>query len=667
MTAPLDLSLGRLLVVSLALLLVPFAPAVGEVVGVTIASRSQVAGGRPFGASGAYEALKGHIELALDPADPHNRGIVDLEHAKRSADGRVHFTSDLDVLRPADPAKGNAVLLFRVANRGRGVGELIRRLSAPGASGDLNADSSSIDGLLMTDGYTLVSVGWEVDVPASLLRIEAPRAQLPPGADDRLSVELMYNTRETQGLLIDDPDGRPAIIYQPLELASATDVLTVRDRYWDRGQVVPRDRWRFVPNSPPKIELDGGFDPGRYYRVTYRATEPLIAGVGLAATRDAAAAFRYRSDLPIRGQSAYAFGTSQSGRFMRQFLYEGFNVDERDRPVFDAVWIHIAGAARGSFNERFAIEAHGDMFRPTMFPFSDAEQTDVDGARDGLLARYPANQRPKIFYTNTPVEYWGGGRAAALTHTTVEGSQDLELPDNVRMYFLTGTQHIPVAFPPLPRGERPAVAAGAQSRNDGQQLANPMPHVYALRALLRAWHEWTANGTPPPASRYPRLSDGTLVLARDVRFPALPGVANPRRIEGPARTIAGKVVPLPHLVPQVDSDGNEIAGIRYPEVAVPLATTTGWNFRDSSVGNAGIVYQTLGSYIPFPATKAARQASGDPRLSIEERYRGIDDYLERVRAAALELVQGRYLLEEDVDTTVARAREHWIYATSQPH
>jgi hypothetical protein len=644
---------------------VPWVPAIAEVVGVTIASDSEVAGGRPFGAGGAYEALKGRIEFALDPADPHNRGIVDLELAERNADGLVHFTSELDVLRPTDPAKANGVLLFRVANRGRGVGELIRRLSAAGVSGDLSADSSSADGLLMADGYTLVSVGWEIDAPAPLLRIEAPRAQLPPGADDRLSVALMYNTRETRGRLIDDPDGRPPVIYQPVEPAGITDVLTVRDRYWDRGQVVPRDRWRFVASSPPRIELDGGFDPGRYYRVTYRATEPLVAGVGLAATRDAAAAFRYRDDLPIRGKSAYAFGISQSGRFLRQFLYEGFNVDERDRPVFDAVWVHIAGAARGSFNERFAIPAHGDMFRPTTFPFADEQQTDVDGARDGLLARYPANRRPKIFYTNTPVEYWGGGRAAALTHTKVDGSEDLQLPDNVRMYYLAGTQHIPVPFPPLPRGERPGLATGAQSRNDGQQLANPMPHVYALRALLRAWHEWTANGTPPPASRYPRLSDGTLVLARDVRFPALPGIADPRQIEGPARTIAGNVVPLPHLVPQVDADGNETAGIRYPEIAVPLATTTGWNFRDPRVGNSGIVYQTLGSYIPFPATRAARQASGDPRLSIEERYRDLDDYLERVRAAALDLVRGRYLLEQDVDPILARAREHWSYATSQ--
>ena len=189
----------------------------------------------------------------------------------------------------------------------------------------------------------------------------------------------MYNERVSEAFLIDDPAARPPVIYLPAELAGPMDVLTVRDSYWANGEEVPRDRWRFVApmNGLPRLQLDGGFEPGRYYRVTYRATGPRVAGVGLAAIRDAAAAFRYRTDLPIRGRTAYVFGNSQTGRFLRQFLYEGFNLDERDRRAFDAVWIHIAGAARGSFNERIAIPTHGDMFRPTRFPFSDLEQPDA--------------------------------------------------------------------------------------------------------------------------------------------------------------------------------------------------------------------------------------------------------------------------------------------------
>ncbi|MDO8631790.1 MAG: alpha/beta hydrolase domain-containing protein, partial [Phycisphaerales bacterium] len=593
--------------------------------------------------------------------------IVDLEHARRGTDGRVRFSSDLYVLSPSDPAKGNGVLLFEIANRGR-MG-LLGRFNRGGGGNDPTTAADFGDGLLMRDGYTLVWIGWEIDVPAPLLRIDAPPAILPSGSTlDPLSVELMYNDRTAEAFLIDDPAGRPPVIYPPVAFLSPTDLLTVRDHFWDRGTVIPRERWRFVagPHGLPKIQLDGGFEPGRFYRVTYHAAAPLVAGVGLAAIRDAVSAFRYRSDLPIHGQAAYVFGNSQTGRFLRQYLYDGFNADEHDRRAFDAIWIHIAGAARGSFNEHFATPTHGDAFRPTQFPFSDVEQSDVDGTRASLQSRYAPNQRPKVFYTNTPVEYWGGGRAAALTHTTLDGKRDLRLPENVRIYLLAGTQHIEAAFPPPVRTRQStgdAAAQGAAGRNNGQQLINPTPQADVMRALLHALHQWTAEGTPPPASQYPRLSDKTLVSIGDNRFPSLPGVSDPRRIVGPARMIGGKVTPLPHLVPQVDRDGNDLAGIRVPELAVPLATTTGWNFRDESVGNPNEIYQLLGSYIPFATTRASREAHGDPRLSIDERYRGLDDYLERIRSAAMKLIEGRYLLQEDLDNVLARARTHWSFAT----
>jgi hypothetical protein len=653
-------------VVALGLCLLVQGSAAAEVTNVTIVSRTVVADGQPFGASGPYERLVGRIEFAIDPADPHNRGIVDLEHARREADGRVRFTSDMNVLRPVDQSKGNGVLLFDIVNRGRRT--LLGRFNRARPSPDPTVEADIGDGFLMKDGFTLVSIGWEADVPAPLLRLDAPRAELPAGADDRISVELMYNERQAEAALIDDPTGRPPVIYPPVDPVGRDDVLTVRDRYWGEGQIIPRDRWRFVAgeNKLPRLQLDGGFDPGRFYRVTYRASGALVAGAGLAAIRDAASAFRYRTDLPIQGRAAYAFGISQTGRLLRQFLHDGFNADERDRRVFDAVWIHIAGAARGSFNERLAASTHGDAFRPTRFPFTDDQQTDVDGTRGGLQTRYRADQRPKVFYTNTPVEYWGGGRAAALTHTSIDGKRDLTLPDNVRMYVLAGTQHGEGPFPPPARGQAPAGATGgAAARNNGQQLSNPTAQSHVMRALLRAWHAWTANGTPPPASRYPRLADKTLVAARDIKFPALPGVADPRGIEAPGRIIGGKVTPLPHLVSQVDADGNEIGGIRSPEVVVPLATTTGWNFRDPSVGNPGVIYQLMGSYIPFAATKAERQANGDPRPSVEERYRDADDYLERVRVQAMKLIRERCVLQEDLGDILSRAKNHWTYATTK--
>jgi hypothetical protein len=656
----------RYLPTLLCLLLQPLSTS-AEVTSVTITSQSVVAGGQSFGSTGPYERLVGRIEFALDPSDPHNGDIVDLNHARRDADGRVRFSSDLYVLRPTDPSKGNGVLLFEVPNRGRrGLLGRFNRAERPG--NDPTADPDFGDGLLMREGYTLVWVGWEIDVPAPLLRIDAPAALLPPAAEDRISVEIMHNERVTEMLLVDDPAGRPPVIYPPLDSQSPTDTLSVRDRFWDQGETVPRDRWRFVSgsNGPPKLRLDTGFEPGRYYRVTYRAAGPLVAGVGLAALRDAAAAFRYRSDLPIRGQRAYATGSSQAGRFLRQFLYEGFNVDERDRRVFDAMWIHIAGAARGSFNERFATPTLGDVFRPTKFPFSDLEEVDVDGRRGGLQSRYRPDQRPKVFYTNTPVEYWGGGRAAALTHTSVDGKRDLTLPENIRIYLLAGTQHIVAAFPPARTPPISGITAfAAAGRSGGRQLTNPTPQVNVLRGLLRAWHEWASADVPPPPSQYPRLSDGTLVAIEQIKFPSLAGLSDPRHIVGPARVIGGTLMPLPHLVPQVDRDGNDVAGIRDPEVAVPLATLTGWNFRDPSVGNSRDIYQLLGSYIPFAPTRAARQANGDPRLSIDERYRSVEDYLQRIRSATMDLVRQRYLLAEDLDSIVDRAKSHWTFATRQ--
>jgi hypothetical protein len=402
---------------------------------------------------------------------------------------------------------------------------------------------------------------------------------------------------------------------------------------------LPRERWHFIAGTMPRIALAGGFEPGRLYEVTYTASGARVAGVGLAAIRDAASAFVYRQDLPVRGARAFVFGISQSGRFLRQFLNDGFNVDERDRRVFDAVWAHIAGAAQGSFNERLATPTSLSAFVGTRPPFMIGGET----ARSKV-------QPPKIFYTNTSVEYWGNGRAAALTHTTANGKADATLPEHVRIYLLSGTQHGEAPFPP--------------PTTTGQQPSNSTPQAGVMRALLRSLQQWVRDRVAPPESRYPRLGDGTLTPVTGLRFPSIPGVQNPRTITGPALgTPGGSVEMLPFLVPQVDVDGNEIAGIRVPEVSVPLATTTGWNFRAEAVGNPGDIYSLLGSSIAFPPTKAERDARRDPRQSVEERYPSREAYLRRIREAAADLVRGRYLLDQDVDALVNRAAAHWDYAT----
>ena len=610
-----------------------------EVTRVTIAQRAPVADGQAFGSTGPYEKLVGTIEFALDPSDRHNKAIVDLEHATKGPDGKVHFRADLFVLQPADAARGNGVLLFEISNRGN-KGMLGRFNRAPAANDPTTAAQMG-DGFLMREGYTLVWVGWQFDVAPPNLRLDAPAVNVP----GRVTVTAIVNEARTDLTLNDVPGS-----YLPADPTDPASTLTVRTLFHDTPTVLPRSSWRFgtpASNGRPRLILDSGFEPGRVYEVDFAATGSRAAGVGLAAIRDAASAFRYRTDLPVRGRTAYVFGISQSGRFLRQFLHDGFNADERDRQAFDLVWPHIAGAGQGSFNERFALPGYSS-FPATRFPYADAEQADASGRRDGLLAAYPSRLLPKVIYTNTPVEYWGQGRAAALTHTSLDGSRDLRLPDNVRSYLIAGTQHGEAAFPPrLP-------PAGVQ----GQELPNPIPQAEVMRALLRAGHRWVATGASPPASNIPTLASRSLTALSTLRFPSLPGVADPRQVEPPS-------APLPFLVPQVDTDGNDIAGIRVPEQAVPLATTTGWNFRAPRFGNPHTIVALAGSYIPFARTRAEREANKDPRPSIEERYGGKDDYLGRIRAAAVGLLKAGFMLEEDVEFSLQRAARHWEWAVNR--
>jgi len=610
-----------------------------EVTKVTIANRTVVAGGEAFGQVGPYEKLTGTIEFALDPADKHNSRVVDLEHAARAADGRVHFSADLYVLRPVEAQKGNGALLFEIANRGR-KGLLGRFNRGAGGSQDPMAAADFGDGFLMKEGYTLVWVGWQFDVQPPFVRIEAPAADV----QGRVRYSFIVDAKQTDT----SPADLPA--YPPLDLNDRTASLTVRDRFWGTPTRINREKWRFnVQNSRVHIVLDEGFEPGRLYEIDYPAGGAKVAGVGMAAVRDAASAFRYRTDLPIRGRTAYIFGASQSGRFLRQFLHDGFNADEEDRRVFDLVWPHIAGAGQGSFNERFAAPGY-NTFSATQYPFTDLAQTGPRGERDGILAAYRPNQVPKVIYTNTSVEYWGLGRSAALTHLTPDGTRDADLPENVRIYHLAGTQHGEAVFPPTP--------------GTGQALGNPMPQGNVMRAILRAAYQWVESGTRPPDSRHATLRDQTLVQLKAIGFPAIPGVGDPRTIEGPGHLDEGHFAALPFLVPKVDADGNEVAGIRVPELVVPLATTTGWNFRAERVGNPTTLYALLGSYVPFARTKAEREARRDPRLSVEERYRDREDYLGRIRTAAASLVKDRFLLQEDIDDVVQRATRHWAYATA---
>jgi hypothetical protein len=419
---------------------------------------------------------------------------------------------------------------------------------------------------------------------------------------------------------------------------------------------------------------------GKIYEVVYVAQDPVLVGLGPTAIRDLISFLKYGgNDITVLGDAknymkrAYGFGISQSGRFMRTFLYYGFNRDEHDRQVFDGVLSHVAGAARGSFNFRFAQpsrDAHPfyNMFYPTdIFPFTDLEETDPEtGLTDGLLVRAIKDKVvPKIFYTNSAYEYWG--RSASLIHISIDGQKDATIPDTTRIYFLAGGQHGPASFPP--------------PKNHTQNLTNPNDYRWAMRALLVDMDRWAAEGKEPPPSQYPRIAQDTLVPLGAIQFPKIPGIALPVHIQqayrvdyGPEFRTAGVITieppkvghAFPMLLPQVNQDGNETSGLRMPELQVPLATYAGWNLRSPDIGAPGELNSMQGSFIPFLRTKADRELHHDPRPSIEERYAGRAQYLEKIEAAARNLASGGYLLEGDIPQIVEHSATEWDYLTGAP-
>ena len=634
--------------------------ATAEVARIEIASRADVQMGKAFGDTGPYEEIVARVYYSLDPDNVHNKSIVDLDKAPRNAAGHVTFSADLYVLAPKDTARSNGVALFDVLNRGRK--NILRDFNRAPTSFTPNAALDLGDGFLMRQGYTLVWVGWQFDIPhrGGLMGLEAPPI-LDNGkpVSGRVSTTFTPNTTDPTYRLDDMGRYADTTHYPPVDPASPANTLVVRDGFLGAPRTVPRDEWRFgrmndgqvIPDISA-IYLKGGFQPGHFYELSYEAKDAVVAGIGFAALRDLTSAVK-QPGSQISARYAYAYGPSQDGRFLREFLYEGFNADEKDRRAFDGVMANIAGSARGSdFNARFARPNGLGFFVASLFPYLDLDQTDpVSGKIDGIEAKLTSEQRPKTFYTNSSVEYWGGGRSAALIHTTLDGRDDAKVPENVRIYLFAGTQHIP-------GGYLPSQGAGAQRPNGNE-------YNFAQRALLVALDRWVRDNIAPPPSAHPRLEDKTLVPRDQIAFPAIPGVHSPLGIPSGYRADLSEPQshPLPLLVPQVDSDGNELSGIRLPNVAVPLATYTGWNFRSPSIGQPDELLPLTGSFLPFPMTKTAQEEAHDPRRSIEERYESRERYQALVADAAAKLVQQRYLLSEDIPTVVERALATWDTTT----
>jgi hypothetical protein len=650
-----------------------FIPAMqARVVRVEIASRSDIQDGKPFGAAGAYEKITGRVFFAVNPANLHNRQIVDLDKAPRNAQGEVEFSADLYLLKPKDMAKGNQAVLFEVSNRGgRGILSLVN-----GREGEFG------DGFLMRRGYTIAWVGWQFDLAEQpgRLRLSAPVAHDADGKEIHGLVRTDFTPAEKRddmplGHILLGPEGGNS--YPVDDPASPQNVLTVRDTPTGERKNIPRSEWSFVhvvqgqlTPDPHYVHLNGGFVPGKIYELVYTAKDPAVVGVGLAAVRDFLSYLKYDPQATAPVKRAYAVGISQSGRFLRHFIYQDFNADEQGRQVMDGVIAHVAGAGRGSFNHRFAqpsrdAQPMSSIFYPTdLFPFTDVAQTDPEtGETAGLAdAAKKSKTAPKIFYSNTSYEYWG--RAAALIHVDAAGKLDMMIPPNARIYFLAGLQHFSQGFPPA------KATAGDYA---SQQPQNPNPIQWFWRALITDMDQWVKNGTAPPRNTYPTLTERTLVPLEKYNFPKIPGVNTPHeenlayRLDFGPQWKQGVVANEPAkvgkafagFVPQADSDGNDLGGVRLPELQVPLATYTGWNLRDPSIGAPEQRVSFLGSWIPLARTAEERKKSGDPRPSIAERYPSRAEYMNSFEQAANRLIEQRFLLQEDLPAILERGKLEW--------
>jgi hypothetical protein len=673
----LDRLRAALLLAGLAVASAP--PGEAAVERIEVIERELFAGGAAFGAVGRYERIVGRLYYAVDPDDPANAAIVDLDGAPRDDRGLVTFAGDFILLRPEELDRGNHRLVYEVNNRGN-LGALAFFNEAPWSNDPRTLDDAG-NGFLLRQGYSLLWSGWNWDV-------------LP--GNGRLQIQLPIAT--AAGAPITGPVAAEFVVgqwtrsapfmwgssrgYPPLSLEAPDARLTVRDEPDGLRREIPRDLWRFgrlegdrlVPD-PTHVFHVAGFEPGRIYEVLYEAREPVVVGLGLAAIRDAISFFRFEAEdrtgganpLALAGapdpRTALIFGISQSGRVIQHMLWQALHVDEARRMTFDGALIHVAGAGKGSFNHRFAqatrhpsqLEDH--QYPADFFPFTTTPAHDpVTGASGDVLAQArAAGAVPRLFYTTTSTEYWT--RAASLLHTDVTGSHDVPLDPHARLYFFAGAQHGNWRF---------------AERGPYQNCGNPLDHRAPMRALLLALDRWVTAGHEPPASAYPTLEAGTLGSLAGYRraFPDIPGIKLPAaKLEPPrldlgprfaSQGIADKQPPefgpaYVTRVPLSDADGNDLGGIRVPALAVPVGTYTGWNLRRLEIGAPGALARWSGSFVPFASNETTRATFGDPRPSLAARYASRDDYRMRIEAAGRALAADGFLLEDDLPEITERA------------
>jgi hypothetical protein len=649
------------------------------VVSLDITQQSPFMEGQPFGDVGPYQLLEGRVQFAIDPLHPCNSAITDVALAPRDTAGKVHFAAHFAMLQPLDPVRGNRRMLFDVVNRGRKT--VLGSFNSAPRYPDPMAPMEPGNGFLMRHGYTVIWCGWQADVPSlpGLMGLQAPEALGPDGKP--LVGKILCQFQADEGVSMFYLADRQHLPHPAATLDDPEAILQVRDHPNAPARPIRRDEWSFVQldgaSDPHYISLSSGFEAGKVYQVVYTTRGSRLVGLGFAAVRDIVTFLKHAAATegnPCAGtlDYAYAFGSSQSGRFLRQMIHLGLNEDEAERMALDGIIPHVAGGMRGEFNLRFGQPSKDVCYIiPELFPFTDTPQTDpVTGQSGALLERMEARGKvPKIMFTNTSAEYWRGD--AALIHTDLKHMTDAPESASVRRYHFAGAQHGSGVFPPIT--VRPADGLR------GQLPFNTVDYTPLLRAALTNLDRWVTTDAAPPPSCHPRLGDRSAVPSHTLAatFSAIPGVRFPprtlhaMRLDYGPETAQGRTLTLPAvegeaypaLVATIDADGNELAGIRLPDLTTPVATHTGWNLRHQEVGNPDLVIGITGGLagwtLPFPATQAEREASGDPRLSIAERYSSRSAYLAQVRAATQTLIAQGYVLAEDLDSIEAGAARRY--------
>jgi hypothetical protein len=630
--------------------------------------------GKSFGQAGTYEILMGHIYGEIDPQDPHNKLITDIQLAPRNSRGMVEYAATFTLQKPTDLSKANGVLLYAVPNRGNHISADV--FSVHGESGNE---------FLMKRGYVILHSGWQGDLPqrAGKETISVPIARNPDGSSITGQVLARFSDMQEGIITLPLPIGHSA---ESMDTTRAT--LTKQASIDGPAVPITPGDWAFSDSTdspfpgepdPDKISVKGGFDPSYLYELTYTAKDPLVLGIGLAATRDITSFFRYEKKdksntaNPLAGQLKYAIalGVSQAGNFIKTFVNLGFNQDEAGHIVWDGADSHIA-ARQLPINFRFASPGGAaGLYEPgseaTLWWGNYIDAARAQQTVSSLLDRSRASKTcPKIFETFGSTEFWGLRMSPGLVGT--RANCDIPLPSNVRRYYFPGTTH---------GGGSGGFRSAPPISSQWELPENPNSEAETMRALFIALTKWVVNGTAPPASVYPSLANGQIVRPDHLSmgFPFIPGQPMPDGVINPFydydfgpqfnyRDLSGIITIqppvirniLPLLVPKVNADGNETSGIPSVLNQAPLGTYLGWNISANGFykGHGG---GYTGGFIPFARTETERMATGDPRLSLEERYHNHDGYVAEVKKAAQCLVVEHFLLPEDAEHLVLQAEQ----------